>query len=133
LDHTSILENAKLTIKRLQEEHKIEISLLKRRCEEFEAELGKWKGKINLMEKKLEEKDEYISRLKLEKQNHPNFNLPEKYKLLEHENKLLRRQNTECEKTRDQYKKQSQTLCLKLARLQEERDKQLKDENESLR
>jgi hypothetical protein len=49
------------------------------------------------------------------------------------QNKLLKKQIVEFERSRDQYKKQSQALCLKLARLQDDRDKQLKDENENLR
>lgn len=49
------------------------------------------------------------------------------------QNKLLKRQVIEVERSRDQYKKQSQSLCVKLSRLQEERDAQLKDENEALR
>ncbi|OXA58854.1 hypothetical protein Fcan01_07816 [Folsomia candida] len=132
LDSTATLENAKLSILRMQEEHKIEASHPLRN-QEFEAELKKCKGKLEILELKLEEKEDYINKLKMERYERPESRIVEKLKLLEQENKLLKRQVIEVERSRDQYKKQSQSLCVKLSRLQEERDAQLKDENEALR
>jgi len=49
------------------------------------------------------------------------------------QNLTLKREKAEIEKSRDRYKKQSQALCFKLSRLQDDLDKQVKSENETLR
>jgi hypothetical protein len=58
---------------------------LRRRNQEYEAELKKCKGKLDILEIKLEEKEDYINKLKTERYERPDSKLSEKLKLLEQE------------------------------------------------
>lgn len=66
-----------------------QISSLRRRNQEFEAELKKCKGKLEILELKLEEKEDYINKLKMERYERPESRIVEKLKLLEQEVRTL--------------------------------------------
>ncbi|CAL8110553.1 unnamed protein product [Orchesella dallaii] len=132
-DQESFQQNMNLRQRRLEEDHKIESNSFSRQIQEYKEDQEKFKRKILLLEKKLETKESEIDNLMTMNREKPESRIVERVKLLEQENKTLKNQLREANTKKEQYKKQSFALCQKLSRLQEERDQELKDQNENLR
>ncbi|ODM90365.1 hypothetical protein Ocin01_16315 [Orchesella cincta] len=133
LDQEALQQNMNLRQRRLEEDHKIEINSFTRQIHAYKEDHEKLKTKLVLLEKKLETKEAEIDNLVAMKREQPDSRMTERVKLLEQENKTLKNQLREANTKKEQYKKQSFALCQKLSRLQEERDQELKDQNDNLR
>jgi len=133
LENKAVVEDNKLKLRTIQEEYKFEMTTMKRTNEQDFAELKRLRGRVGILEARLEEKDDIINNLKSDRHKGLDFQHYEKLNLLESEKRLMQRQIQELENTNKELKKQTQLLCVKLAKVQEEKDKQMKEENNSLR
>jgi len=85
LDKSNVLENCKLKVRSLHEEHKIEVSCLKRQNAELESQVQRLKTQVVQLEATIDAKDKKLEELKTDRFVFPDSGAIENVKLLEQE------------------------------------------------